>query len=239
MCKILENSHNHFFYVYEIEVVQRYIPYTLMTKSMMKVLKFSRLFVIVGSILSSLLMEQSLAFSPSSISSSSARRWCRYQSCQGLASNSQSATAAGTEWRMSSDDSKEAGISFIEEIMKQFHDSMLKFRIVVIGNGAILETTSTLGPHMAVSTSPKTGERLVTLASDDKAFEFHLKIDQVSKITFVERENGDKLLRICRFQSQDGQPMCSLILADDDNSKVETWFHAMAQTYGTEINLIP
>lgn len=211
----------------------------LVKNSTMNIVKFSWLFVIVGSILSNSLMEQGLAFSPSSISSSTVPRWCRYQSCDGIARNSQSSAAVGTEWKMSLDDSKEAGISFIDEIMKQFHDCMLKFRIVVIGNGAILETTSTLGPHMAVSTSPKTGERLITFASADKSFEFHLKIDLVSKITFVERENGDKLLRICRFQTQDGQPMCSLILADDDSSKVETWFQAMTQTYGTEINLIP
>jgi hypothetical protein len=112
----------------------------------------------------------------------------------------------------------------------------------VIGNGAILETTSVLGPHFAESTSPKTGERLVTFASDDRSFEFHLKVDQISKVTFSEKDRivNDKeekrKLRITRFINEMGNPICSLILADSSKEAAD-WFTSMTIRYGYEIQL--
>eukprot|EP00986_Skeletonema_menzelii_P013642 scaffold8097_cov148-Skeletonema_menzelii.AAC.13 len=41
--------------------------------------------------------------------------------------------------------SSETTVSTAQEILDDFHSSNLPFRIVVIGNGAILETTSKLG----------------------------------------------------------------------------------------------
>ena len=43
-----------------------------------------------------------------------------------------------------------------ELILDEFYQSNLLFRIVVVGNGAILETTSKLGPKSSSSVSPKT-----------------------------------------------------------------------------------
>ena len=100
-----------------------------------------------------------------------------------------------------------------------------------MGNGAILESTNILGPHKKISMSPKTGEKLITLASEDKAFEFHLKPDQVSKIGFVERakpiENGEEeTLRICRLMNNEGGFICSLNM-DKSSPYAETWFKEM------------
>lgn len=39
----------------------------------------------------------------------------------------------------------ESAVSKAQDILDEFHESNLPFRIVVIGNGAILETTSKLG----------------------------------------------------------------------------------------------
>ena len=72
--------------------------------------------------------------------------------------------------------------SLAEAILDEFHRSSLPFRIVVIGNGAILETTSRLGPTSKAAISPKSGERLLTFASEDQSFEFHVKVEQVGKV---------------------------------------------------------
>lgn len=45
----------------------------------------------------------------------------------------------------SSETSESNAVSTAQEILDDFHSSNLPFRIVVIGNGAILETTSKLG----------------------------------------------------------------------------------------------
>ena len=126
--------------------------------------------------------------------------------------------------------------SKIDSIIRDLHESEFSFRIVVIGNGAILESTSTLGPHMAESTSPKTGERLVTLASDERSFEFHLKPDTIAKVVFAESKKPDsgKTLRIVRMLREDGGPICSLILADGTEEAV-SWYKTMTIRYGYEV----
>jgi len=100
-----------------------------------------------------------------------------------------------------------------ESILEEFHRSNLSFRIVVIGNGAILETTSKLGPTSKSSISPKSGERLLTFANEDASFEFHVK-----------------------FLSEDGTPICSLILAENsDANEAEEWFDGLLVKHGDEI----
>eukprot|EP00568_Trieres_chinensis_P008791 CAMPEP_0183307290 /NCGR_PEP_ID=MMETSP0160_2-20130417/17243_1 /TAXON_ID=2839 ORGANISM="Odontella Sinensis, Strain Grunow 1884" /NCGR_SAMPLE_ID=MMETSP0160_2 /ASSEMBLY_ACC=CAM_ASM_000250 /LENGTH=223 /DNA_ID=CAMNT_0025470845 /DNA_START=32 /DNA_END=703 /DNA_ORIENTATION=+ len=129
--------------------------------------------------------------------------------------------------------------SKFDNILRDIHSQALPFRIVVIGGGAILETTSVLGPHMATSKSPKTGERLVTMASEDRSFEFHLKIDRVGKVTFTETDRpieggGKKTMRICRFLDGEGGPICSLILADASQEAAD-WFRGLTIRYGYEV----
>eukprot|EP00580_Thalassiosira_gravida_P006750 CAMPEP_0201642468 /NCGR_PEP_ID=MMETSP0493-20130528/26307_1 /ASSEMBLY_ACC=CAM_ASM_000838 /TAXON_ID=420259 /ORGANISM="Thalassiosira gravida, Strain GMp14c1" /LENGTH=188 /DNA_ID=CAMNT_0048116653 /DNA_START=1 /DNA_END=567 /DNA_ORIENTATION=- len=128
----------------------------------------------------------------------------------------------------SSDDNGE--ISFTaESILDEFHQSNLTFRIVVIGNGAILETTSKLGPTSKSSISPKSGERLLTFASEDKSFEFHVKVDQVCKIAFVATKR-----RVARFLTENGTPICSLILMDSSD-EAEGWFDGLVEKHGNEV----
>ncbi|KAL7532677.1 hypothetical protein ACHAWF_004207 [Thalassiosira exigua] len=122
-----------------------------------------------------------------------------------------------------------ASSSTAESILDEFHRSNLKFRIVVIGNGAILETTSRLGPTSKSSISPKAGERLLTFASEDASFEFHVKVEQVCKIAFVTAKR-----RVARFLSENGSPICSLILADSSN-EAEAWFDGLVENHGTEV----
>ena len=125
----------------------------------------------------------------------------------------------------------------IDGIIRDLHESTLQFRIVVIGNGAILESTSTLGPHMAESVSPKTGERLITLASSDRSFEFHVKPDAIDKVVFAESKKPDsgKTLRIVRMLRDDGAPICSLILADG-SEEAKSWYKTMTIRYGYEVH---
>lgn len=126
----------------------------------------------------------------------------------------------------------------IDDILQDIHCSGYPFRIVVIGNGAILETTSPLGPIKKSSTSPRTGERITTLASEDQSFEFHVKVDQVKKIAFAETkkatDTGDKILRICRLLNEAGGSICSLILADASEESI-IWFSELKNKYADVI----
>mmetsp|Transcript_10392 Transcript_10392/g.14671 ORF Transcript_10392/g.14671 Transcript_10392/m.14671 type:complete len:200 (+) Transcript_10392:73-672(+) len=121
------------------------------------------------------------------------------------------------------------------ELVQDLHTSTLPFRIVVIGNGAILETTSILGPTCKVNKSPKSGEILATMASTDKSFEFHLKLGQVSKVTLTKREvpAEDRTMHVLRFITGTGTPICSLIGGNDTGE----WFDTMLEKYGDEIQL--
>mmetsp|Transcript_28434 Transcript_28434/g.63263 ORF Transcript_28434/g.63263 Transcript_28434/m.63263 type:complete len:353 (+) Transcript_28434:32-1090(+) len=138
--------------------------------------------------------------------------------------------------------------SKIDNLIRDLHSTPYPFRIVVVGNGAILETTSRLGPYMNESTSPKTGERLITLASDDRTFEFHLKVDSIGKVMLTESKKGtqegeqQKTLRIVRMMregenSSSGggwSPICSLILAESSEESAR-WFRDMTIRYGYEV----
>ena len=122
------------------------------------------------------------------------------------------------------------------DLLQTLHDSAHSFRIVVVGNGAILETTSVLGPALSVSQSPKTGENLMTLASEDKSFEFHLQLADVSQIALLEKETPMKTMRIIRVLGTEGQSMCSLILADQSDSAIQ-WFHGLVEEHGATIEV--
>ncbi|KAL9188152.1 hypothetical protein ACHAXT_006530, partial [Thalassiosira profunda] len=131
----------------------------------------------------------------------------------------------------SSDGDADGAAPTAESILDELHRSELTFRIVVIGNGAILETTSKLGPVCKSSVSPKSGERLLTFANEDQSFEFHVKVEQVSKIAFVANQR-----HVARFLGDDGAPICSLILADSSNG-AEEWFDALVEKHGGEVQL--
>jgi hypothetical protein len=122
-------------------------------------------------------------------------------------------------------------------LLEDIHASKLTFRVVVVGNGAILESTATLGPKMKLSQSPATGENLVTFASEDASFEFHLKTAQVSKIVMVEKTGPTgRTMRVMRFINNVGTPICSLILSDDSESASE-WYQSINSKYGNEMQL--
>lgn len=119
----------------------------------------------------------------------------------------------------------------VYDIVADMHGSSYPFRLVVVGNGAILETTSELGPTFKLGKSPRTGEPLTTFASIDQSFEFHLMIAQVSKIVMTAKENpAGKLMQIFRFLTDEGKPMCSLILADKGD-EASAWFGTMVEKY--------
>ena len=124
----------------------------------------------------------------------------------------------------------------VYSLVEQLHKSQYSFRIVVVGNGAILETTSILGPVMKLNTSPKTGNALLTLASHDQSFEFHIQTAQVSKVALTEKEANDTVMRVIRFLNNVGAPLCSLILRDDSEEAI-AWYAELRSTYGEDLQL--
>lgn len=123
----------------------------------------------------------------------------------------------------------------VYELLKNLHESDLSFRIVVVGNGAILESTNPLGPTFKVGESPKTGASIVTFAAEDQSFEFHLMPAQIASAALVERQNPKgKTLRLLRLLNAEGGSICSLIVADDSES-AQSWYKDLSDRYGTEI----
>lgn len=121
----------------------------------------------------------------------------------------------------------------IFEFLQELHQSKLAFRIVVIGNGAILESTNPLGPNMSLNQSPKSGANLVTFASEDKSYELHLQTNAISKVSLVEKETPGRTMRILRLVNSEGQSICSLILSEDSDATAK-WFQTMTSKYGNE-----
>lgn len=127
----------------------------------------------------------------------------------------------------------------VYSLVEDLHTCRFPFRIVVVGNGAILETTSVLGPQMKVNKSPKSGEYLITLANEDQSFEFHMKPSQVNKVVFTQKANlpdAGPGMKILRFMNEKGDPMCSLILGEKSDAG-NTWFQGMIAKYGQELEL--
>ena len=124
----------------------------------------------------------------------------------------------------------------VYDFVEDLHSSEFNFRVVVVGNGAILESTHPLGPTMKLNASPKTGEHLITFASEDQSFEFHLKCSQVKSIALAERPgpDGEVALRIFRFMNLENGPLCSLILGDKSD-EAASWFDGMKEKHGGQL----
>ena len=75
---------------------------------------------------------------------------------------------------------------------------------------------------------------VLTLASEDQSFEYHVELSEVSKIVFIERETPAKTLRVIRLLNEVGNPISSLILASDDDSD---HYHELIEKFGSEIQL--
>ena len=124
----------------------------------------------------------------------------------------------------------------VYDLLREIHDSGYPFRVVVVGKGAILETTSVLGPKVSIAQSPTTGANLMTLASEDQSFEYHVQLSAVSKMVMVSKETPKKVLRIVRLLNADGDSMSSLILADESEKAIE-WYEGILAKYGNDIQL--
>ena len=77
---------------------------------------------------------------------------------------------------------------------------------------------------------------MATLANEDQSFEYHIQLEQIGKISFVEKETPNKTLRIVRLLNDSGESITSLILVDvsDDAQK---WFGDMIQRHGSIVQL--
>lgn len=152
--------------------------------------------------------------------------------CLSHNAESSSATETAPELKLSESEQK------VYVLLEELHNSELDFRVVVVGNGAILETTAALGPKFKISESPSTpGQHLVTFAAEDASFEFHVKIGEVSKVAMVEKVVSDvKTLRILRMVNEAGKSICSLILADQSDKAAE-WYQSMMEKYGPELTV--
>jgi hypothetical protein len=124
----------------------------------------------------------------------------------------------------------------VYNFMDALHQSGLKFRVVVIGKGAILETTHSLGPKLKLAQSPSTGENLLTLASEDQSFELHITLSEVSKVVLVTKGTPRRIMRLVRLLNAEGQSMLSIILADDSDDAI-SWYQSLIEKYGGDIQL--
>lgn len=243
MFRMLQRSKKSCHYWYEYDPIES--SSTTMNRSL--------LFVFY--VLFTFLFGNSHAFGGVNLSSSTSRRsstsgGTREQpsSWSKVATTTTSSSSSLTMTAVSSEESRRMGeLTASEEkvfdLMQAIHDSKYPFRIVVIGNGAILETTSPLGPTLAVAQSPKTGKNLLTLASQDKSFEFHLQLADVAKIMLLEKETPAKTMRLIRIlggvgtsPEQEQQSMCSLILADPSEAAIQ-WYQELRTKYGEAITL--
>jgi hypothetical protein len=136
----------------------------------------------------------------------------------------------------------------VYELLNEIRSAGFAFRIVVAGGrGAISEfTVPSMGPRLSISQSPSTGSNLLTLASDDATWEFHVQLSNVFKIALVEKQTPAKTLRIVRLIGATGDTITSLILvpdfkkatgdADGSGEAIE-WFHGLVEKYGSEVQL--
>jgi hypothetical protein len=132
----------------------------------------------------------------------------------------------------------------VYQLLHELHDAGFAFRVVVVGKGSIAEfTVPCLGPKLTISQSPSSGANLLTLASTDASWEYHVQLSGVLKVALVEKQTPAKTLRIVRLMNATGDTISSLILVPDhpENSRKEDeaiqWFHGLVETYGSEIQL--
>jgi hypothetical protein len=124
----------------------------------------------------------------------------------------------------------------VYDLLTEIHASKYPFRVVVMGSGAILETTHELGPVLKISQQPSTGANLMTLASEDKSFEFHVRLSHVSKMVLAVKTSPSKVLRVVRLLSSSGESLASLILATETEDATK-WFSDLVDKHGDEIQL--
>ena len=123
----------------------------------------------------------------------------------------------------------------IYTLSEELYESTLPFRVVVVGNGAILESTSKLGPIFKIGQSPKSGANIVTFASEDQSFEFHVILAQIASVAFIDKPSPVKegnTMRLLRLLNGDGGSICSLIVAEESDTANE-WYETMTQKYGS------
>jgi len=152
------------------------------------------------------------------------------------ATNEDNGTNADTE----ADKINELGLKErkIYTLLEELFESNLPFRIVVVGNGAILETTSKLGPTFKMGQSAKSGANIVTFASEDQSFEFHVIIAQITSVALIDKPSPVKVgstMRLMRFLDSDGGSICSLIVAEESDTAKE-WYQTMTKKYGSGFN---
>ena len=80
------------------------------------------------------------------------------------------------------------------------------------------------------------GANMATISNADQSFEYHVQLEQICEIAFVEKETPNKTLRIVRLINEHGDSMTSLILVDmsDNASK---WFANLIQRHGSIVHL--
>ena len=81
-----------------------------------------------------------------------------------------------------------------------------------------------------------TGANMVTLANADQSFEYHVQLEQICQIAFVEKETPNKTLRIVRLLNANGDSISSLILVDVSDD-AQQWFRDLIQRHGTMVQL--
>jgi len=105
----------------------------------------------------------------------------------------------------------------LESFLDEAH-SLGDQRFVVVGNGAILEATSSFN-YVRYSDSPK--GKLATFSERPKGetnqFELHIRLTQVHNVKFLEIEKFDKELRVIRFLGRDDVILLSCILQSDNH----------------------
>mmetsp|Transcript_59038 Transcript_59038/g.66078 ORF Transcript_59038/g.66078 Transcript_59038/m.66078 type:complete len:112 (-) Transcript_59038:49-384(-) len=109
----------------------------------------------------------------------------------------------------------------------------------MVGNGAILETTSKLGPTFKMGQSAKSGAYIVTFASEDQSFEFHVILAQIASVALIDKPSpvkaGTSTMRLMRLLDGDGGSICSLIVAEESDTAKE-WYQTMTKKYGSGCN---
>ena len=164
----------------------------------------------------------------------------------GLRSLSLSLSAGDNEDDKNNKNNNNSGLTLtaseqgVYDCLQKLHESGYTFRIIVVGNqqGAILETTATLGPAFKLNTSPKTGNMLLTMATVDQSFEFHVTLAQVKQLQLVERPVPAKpdgtpasAIRVLRFLNPSDEAVCTLLLSDKSDDAV-SFFGTLMETYG-------
>jgi putative heme iron utilization protein len=77
---------------------------------------------------------------------------------------------------------------------------------------------------------------MVTIANADQSFEYHIQLEQIYEIAFVEKVTPNKTLRIVRLMNENGDSITSFILVDGSN-EAQKWFADLIQRHGNVVRL--